>query len=579
MELTIEELKFEEFDDYKLIKLPDLSDEEQKIVNPIVPPTSGLRIKLLDPLDTPESFILTNRKLFLYLRVAKAIGIKYRDLFDEKNPKILIVSDSRPSSNHLVRYCAQLFAYDNFEIYFQKNGDANSLLSSPYASASVALYEDIHLVLMITASHNPLDWNGLKFYIKYPIPISGDLMKQISKIALTIKEIKFKKAFKENRIDAEKKNNEYIKELISKIIEIRALNHTKIVIWPYLGKARGIVNLYKELGADVTLIEETINPPNPIKEIRRKKLIQTMESINSKIAILLDADEDRLAFFLKEDDGYILYIPNELYTAMHNLLSREFNKDIINIRTIPSDYRGDHTSILNILTGVGYKHLGVVLYFLFGIEVDQSKIDTGIFYFEENGALIKINNPTPLREKIIKIIEEKGISLPHDFILAAWEESGGHTFNILNVSKNMETGKLIFKSKLPIIADKYLVPSLIILSELIARGYKIPEAIDWTMKGINRTISAQDEEKINIMKNFKKNDGKIIEIDNKGYHIRGLSDNNDMIDIYQLKSDNSTLYFRPSGTGPEVRFYVFGKKETYSDEIKRVMKNIKEKYS
>jgi len=578
MEFKIEKLNFEEFEDYNLIRLPDLNEEEQKIVDPIVPPTSGLRIKLFDSIEPSGTYLLTNQKLFLYLRVAKAISTKYQEDFSEENQKILIVSDCRPSSNYLVKLCAQLFAYDGFEIFFQKNGDGNSLMSAPYASASVALYDDINLALMITASHNPLDWNGLKVYMEYPIPISGDLMKQISSIALSLNEIKFKKKFKENRIGAEQKNNEYIKDLLSEIIEIQALKNAKIVIWPYLGKARGIVNLYKEYGANITLIDETINPPNPIKEIRREKLIQTMESVDSKIAILLDADRDRLAFFLKEDIGYKLYIPNELYTAMHNILAKEFSCKIINIRTIPSDYRGDHTSILNILTGVGYKHLGVILYFLFGVEVDQSKIDTGILYMEDNNKFIKINNPTPLKENIRKIVKNKEI-INENLIIAAWEESGGHTFNILKVSKNNNTEDYDFETPFPIIADKYPVPALIILSELIARGYRISDAIDWTIKGINRTIPAVDVEKIKIMKNFEKNDGKSIKIDNKEYQIRSLSDNNNKIDTYQLKSEDSILYFRPSGTGPDVRFYIFGKRETHLEEIRKIMEFVKEKYS
>jgi len=564
MEFKIEKLNFEEFEDYNLIRLPDLNEEEQKIVDPIVPPTSGLRIKLFDSIEPSGTYLLTNQKLFLYLRVAKAISIKFQEDFREENPKILIVSDCRPSSNYLVKLCAQLFAQDGFEIFFQKDGDGNSLMSSPYASASVALYEDINLSLMITASHNPLDWNGLKVYMKYPIPISGDLMKQISSIALSLNEIKFKKKFKENRIGAEQKNNEYIKDLISKIIEIQALKNAKIVIWPYLGKARGIVNLYKEYGANITLIDETINPPNPIKELRREKLIQTMESVDSKIAILLDADRDRLAFFLKEDDGYNLYIPNELYTAMHNILAKEFSCKIINIRTIPSDYRGDHTSILNILTGVGYKHLGVILYFLFGVEVDQSKIDTGILYVENNNKFVKINNS--------EIIDK-------NLIVAAWEESGGHTFNILKVTKKNNTEEYDFETPFPIIADKYPVPALIILSELIVRGYRISDAIDWTIKGINRTIPAVDVEKIKIMKNFEKYDGKSLKLDNKEYQIRSLSDNNNKIDTYQLKSEDSILYFRPSGTGPDVRFYIFGKRETHLEEIIKVMEFVKEKFS
>ncbi|UCC18233.1 MAG: hypothetical protein JSV62_08945 [Promethearchaeota archaeon] len=81
------------------------------------------------------------------------------------------------------------------------------------------------------------------------------------------------------------------------------------------------------------------------------------------------------------------------------------------------------------------------------------------------------------------------------------------------------------------------------------------------------------------MKNFERNDGKIIMINEKDYEVHALSDNNNMIDIYQLKSENSTLYFRPSGTGPDVRFYIFGKVETHLDEIKRVQKYVKENFA
>jgi phosphomannomutase len=80
------------------------------------------------------------------------------------------------------------------------------------------------------------------------------------------------------------------------------------------------------------------------------------------------------------------------------------------------------------------------------------------------------------------------------------------------------------------------------------------------------------------MKNFKKNDNKIIQIGQKEYKVHALSDNNGFIDIYQLKSNDSTLYFRPSGTGPEVRFYVFGKRETHLEEIKRVQDYVKKNY-
>ena len=566
-------------DNIKVIKLPELTEEENKIINPIVAPTSGLRIQLLDIKreDQEPKYVLTFRKLSLFLRVFRAISEKFKEMNKAQNLKVLIVSDNRPTKEILLEYSSQIFAYDGYEVYYQMDDKGKSRLSSPYGAASVALYDDINIVIVLTASHNDLSWNGLKVYINYPIPLSGDVFKDIFKRALEFKEILLK-PYEPIITDAEKRNNEYTKRLLSRILEIENIKGKNIVIWPYLGKARGIVNLFKEYGANVTVIDEEINPPNPIKVIKEEKLQKIMNQVNSNLALLLDADRDRIALYVRQNGEFYTYIPNEIYSAMHNILAKEFNKKVINIRTIPSDLRGDNSSFLNILTGVGYKHLGIIMYFLLGIEVDQSKIDKAILYFEdENRILTKISNPTPLKKQIIKLIEKQNIKKA-SFLMVYWEESGGHTLNVLDISKNNETGKYDFTTDFALIADKYPVPALVLITELICRGYIISEAIDWTLKGINRTIPAVDEEKIKIMKNFEKNDGKTIMIAEKDYIIQAFSDNNQLIDLYQLKSENSTLYFRPSGTGPNVRFYIFGKVETHLGEIKKVQNFIKENY-
>jgi phosphomannomutase len=476
----------------------------------------------------------------------------------------------------LLKYCTEIFAYDGFEIFYQEDSPNESKVSSPYGAASVALYEDINLIIVLTASHNDLSWNGIKFYIEYPMPMSGKMFKEISQKALSYKKIHFKTDYKPKLTNSIQRNNDFVKNLLSHVLDIKSIKGKNIVIWPYLGRARGIVDLFKDYGANVILIEEEINPPNPIKVIRKKKLEEVMEKNNSIIALLLDADRDRIALHVKQNGEYFTYIPNEIFSAMHNILAKDFGKKIINVRTIPTDLRGDDSSFVNILTGVGYKHLGVIMYFLLGIEVEQSKVDKAILYMEdENRKLIKINNPTPLRQQILKLT---GDSDNESFLMVYWEESGGHTLNILDIIKNPTTGQHEFSTDFPIIADKYPVPALVLITELICRGFVISDSIDWSIKGINRTISASDKEKIKIMKNFKKNDGKVIPIDKKDYSISALSDNNNMIDIYQLKSENSTLYFRPSGTGPDVRFYIFGKVETHLEEISKVMGFVNKNY-
>jgi len=580
-DFDMEDIELEQVEEeIKIVKLPELTEEEKTIIDPIVAPTSGLRIQILDIKkdDIKEQYILTKRKFYLFLRVFKAISQQFKEMQNNQNLKILIVTDNRPTKDILLQYCSQIFAYDGYEVYYQKDEEGKSRVSAPYGAASVALYDEINLIIVLTASHNNLSWNGMKVYIDYPIPLSGDLFKNISMRALQFKEIRLKPA-KPILIDAEKKNNDYVINLLSKVLEIKTIKEKNIVIWPYLGKARGIVNLFKHYGANVILVEEELNPPNPIKNLQEEKLQKIMTEANSNIALLLDADRDRIVLYVRQNGEYFTYIPNEIYSAMHNILAKEYGKKIFNIRTIPSDLRGDDTSFINILTGVGYKHLGVIMYFLLGIEVDQSKIDTAILYFEdENKNLIKINNAAPLKQQIIKLMENQNIE-KESFLMVYWEESGGHTLNILDISKNKEVGKYNFTTDFTVIADKYPVPALVLITELICRGHIISESIDWTIKGINRTIHAVDEEKVKIMKNFEVNDGKKIKINEKDYEVHTLSDNNNMIDLYQLKSKDSTLYFRPSGTGPDVRFYIFGKVETHLDEIKKVQNYVKENYA
>ena len=581
IEFEIEDISFINSGAFKTLRLPKLTNEEKSLIDPIVAPTSGLRIQILDQIEKKgkTKSVLTNRKLFLFLRVFKAISQQYKEMKKGKALNILIVTDNRPTKSILLQYCSQIFAYDGYEIYYQEDEPGESKISAPYGAASVALLEDISLVIVLTASHNELSWNGIKFYIDYPMPMSGDLFKEISNKALNFQEIKFDPNYKPIPIDAEKKNNDYVVSLISKVLEIKSIKNKKLVIWPYLGKARGIVTLFKRLGADIILIDEEINPPNPIKELREDKLKQVMESEGSEIAILLDADRDRIALYVKQNGEYNYYIPNEIYSALHNILAKDYQKKIINVRTIPSDLRGDDTSFINILTGVGYKHLGVILYFLLGIEVDKSKVDKAILYFEdENNNLRKIDNAKPLKRQLFDLIQKNNL-FEEEFVIVMWEESGGHTINILNTVGADNNDSFRFDSKFPIIADKYPVPALVLITELIARGHEISKSIDWSIKGINRTIPAVDKQKIKIMNNFAKNDNRTILIKDKEYKVSALSDNINTIDIFQLKSNNSTLYFRPSGTGPEVRFYIFGDRETHLEELKAVQDYIKIHYS
>ena len=150
IEFEIEDIHLEILQDgIKLLNLPDLTQGEKNIINPIVPPTSGLRIQLLNKKDEGDDkkYILSKRKLYLFFRVFKAISQKFKAMRKNETLKILIFTDNRPTKDLLLEYCSQIFSYDGYEVFYQKDDAGKSRISSPYGAASVALYDDINLAI------------------------------------------------------------------------------------------------------------------------------------------------------------------------------------------------------------------------------------------------------------------------------------------------------------------------------------------------------------------------------------------------------------------------------------------------
>ncbi|MCK4383431.1 MAG: hypothetical protein KAW66_09075, partial [Candidatus Lokiarchaeota archaeon] len=121
IEFELEDVSFIGSGAFKTLKLPELTNEEKFLIDPIVAPTSGLRIQILDQIEKKgkNKLLLTNRKLFLFLRVFKAISQQYKEMKKGKSLKILIVTDNRPTKSILLQYCSQIFAFDGYEIYYQ----------------------------------------------------------------------------------------------------------------------------------------------------------------------------------------------------------------------------------------------------------------------------------------------------------------------------------------------------------------------------------------------------------------------------------------------------------------------------
>lgn len=561
-------------EDSKVIKLNPLTDEQKEVLNPQVPYTSGIRMLIYEKRD--NLYYMPKSYQYMFFRAFRALSIVMKEELNKENPNILLVTDDRPSAHYLLENCARIFTYEGYNLYFQeainekskeeaKKTSCYSRMSSPYGAASVALLDKIDASIIITASHNPIVWNGIKFYIKLPMPISGAVMKKVSELSIELEEIFLSNEINPKYIDVDGENNDYTIKLINEIIDISALKSKKIIFWPYLGRAPELQDLFIRLGAEVVLVEKEMHPPNPTINLDKDYIKSLMNVNDAQIAVLVDSDRDRVVFVLKDENSNRIKIlsPNEIYTAMHNILVQEYGAKLINVRTIPSDPRNDDNSLINFITGVGYKHLGLILYSALDVNIEATKFNSGIIYYLDKKEYHKLQS----EKEINKIIRDK-CKEDGKYIIVLWEESGGHTFNILEM-KNEKISSI-----LPIIADKYIAPAVCILCGLIANGYDLVTAIDRTIIGTRTAIKAQDENKLKIVEFFVKKEGEEYEINGYIYKIGTFETVDGKKSVIHLRSSESELYIRPSGTGPNVRIYIFGPKETAQKELEIVKDKI-----
>jgi len=160
--------------------------------------------------------------------------------------------------------------------------------------------------VMVTASHNPPEWNGLKLCREKGLIIGqGSGMEQIKNI---IKNRKFAKAARQGKTETYKGIvNEYARFILNKISIKKKLN----VVLDTGNSVPGIVapTLFKQAGCKVTVLNEKLDgtfpsrSPEPTEE-SLQQLISTVKKTNADFGVGYDADGDRAVFV--DDLGRIL---------------------------------------------------------------------------------------------------------------------------------------------------------------------------------------------------------------------------------------------------------------------------------
>lgn len=167
--------------------------------------------------------------------------------------------------------------------------------------------------LVVTASHNPMDFNGMKFVREGSRPISGD--DGLPEIKALAEQGEFSAAPRRGELSHSADKRDYLEHLLS-YININALSPLKVVVNAGNGGAGSVVDLL-EPHLPFKFIKVHHQPdgnfpngiPNPLLEENRAATADVVKREQADLGIAWDGDFDRCFFFDSQGnfvEGYYL---------------------------------------------------------------------------------------------------------------------------------------------------------------------------------------------------------------------------------------------------------------------------------
>lgn len=157
--------------------------------------------------------------------------------------------------------------------------------------------------IMVTASHNPIDYNGMKLVREGSRPISGDSgLRDIERL-VEAESLEVKASHVTGKLRKESDKNAYIKHLLS-YIDVAALKPLKIVVNAGNGGAGLVIDeLRSHLPFEFICVNHEPDGnfpngiPNPLLTENRESTAQAVRESGADFGVAWDGDFDRCFFF------------------------------------------------------------------------------------------------------------------------------------------------------------------------------------------------------------------------------------------------------------------------------------------
>lgn len=231
----------------------------------------------------------------LAYRVGRAYGSLY-------HPKTMCVGyDIRPSSQAIAKAAMQGLTDSGADVY-----------DIGLAGTEMMYFGTFHYGMdggfMITASHNPSNYNGIKIVRQGGVPVSADTgLKDIEALAFSGN---FSEPTKKGQVYSRQILDDYI-QCVLDFVDVKQMKPFRIVVNAGNGCANVVFAALKK-HLPFEFIEMNMEPdgsfphgvPNPMLEECRKPLVEKVLAENADLGIAWDGDFDR-CFFIDETGKFV----------------------------------------------------------------------------------------------------------------------------------------------------------------------------------------------------------------------------------------------------------------------------------
>lgn len=454
--------------------------------------------------------------------------------------RVAIAHDCRNNSRYFAETTANIFSANGFEVYLFE-----SLRPTPELSFAIRHYK-CQSGVVITASHNPPEYNGYKAYWndggQVVAPHDEAIIEEVRKIT-SVKDIRFNGKKEKIKIIGKETDELFLNEVLKMSLNpeiIKKFSNIPIVYTPIHGtgitmvppalKKFGFRNIISVPEQDITDGNfPTVKSPNPEEPDALKLAIQKAVATNAELVMATDPDADRLGLAVKNRKGeFILLNGNQTGVLLIWYILSQFKER--------NKYKGNEYIIKTIVTSDLIERIAEAF------EVEYFNVLTGFKFFAE---LIRENEG---KKKYIGGGEESYGFLPGDYVrdkdavascalaaeATAWAKSNDMSLFELLLDIYVKYG--FYKEK---------------LINIVRKGKEGADEIKAMMTGYrNNPPQKINNSKVIMIKDYEKQISYDIASGKK------TTINLTKSDVLQFfLEDGSKISVRPSGTEPKIKFY------------------------